>query len=110
VFNFWQSWSAPCLKELGRLQRLHERAGARAPVIVAFHGGKDRAALDAIRKRHELRFSLVQDTDQRVARLYGVSCWPTTIVIDARGRLGRVQFGLSHEWGEAESASESSAS
>ena len=23
LLNFWQSWSAPCLAELGRLQRLH---------------------------------------------------------------------------------------
>jgi peroxiredoxin len=83
------------------LQQLHQRAGARAPLIVAFHGGKERNILDAIRKQHELPFTLVQDTDQRIARMYGVRCWPTTISIDADGLVSHVQFGLSPERKEA---------
>ena len=30
LLNFWQSWSAPCLTELGRLQRLHRGRQERA--------------------------------------------------------------------------------
>src|SRR5262249_26461745 len=72
LLNFWQSWSAPCIKELERLERLHKRAGKRAPFIVAFHGGKDRKVIEKIRKQHKLAFQLVHDTDQRIARIYGV--------------------------------------
>lgn len=97
LLNFWQAWSAPCLKELLRLQDLQEKAGARAPFIAAFHGGKDDKALQAMRKRHGLKFSLVQDSDQAIARLYGVKCWPTTISINPDGSLGRVQFGVEHD-------------
>jgi peroxiredoxin len=97
VFNFWQSWSAPCIEELRRLRRFQARAGGRAPLIVAFHGGKERGALDAVRARHDLPFALVEDTDQRVASMYGVRCWPTTISIDTHGRVTHVQFGLSPE-------------
>jgi peroxiredoxin len=101
LFNFWQSWSAPCIKELRRLQELHARAGERAPLIVAFHGGKDGSVLDRIRKQHKLQFPLVQDADQRIARMYGVHCWPTTISINASGRVGHAQFGLSPAHKEA---------
>jgi peroxiredoxin len=109
LLNFWQSWSAPCLKELRRLQGLHEQREG-APFIVAFHGGKDAKALDAIRKQLGLSFALVQDTDQEVARRYGVRCWPTTIRISADGRVEHIQSGVSHEhrpppgYGKAESA------
>jgi peroxiredoxin len=96
LLNFWQSWSAPCLKELRRLQGLHEQREG-APFIVAFHGGKDTKALDAIRKQLGLSFALVQDTDQEVARRYGVRCWPTTIRISADGRVEHIQSGISHE-------------
>jgi len=96
VLSFWQSWSAPCLKELRRLQGLHEQR-SEAPYIVAFHGGKDGKALDAIRKQLGLSFPLVQDVDQRIARTYGVRCWPTTIRINADGRVEHAQFGISHE-------------
>jgi peroxiredoxin len=96
LLNFWQSWSAPCLAELSRLQRLHQ-ASTEKPFIVAFHGGKDSKRLDEIRKRLGLSFPLVQDSQQRLARRYGVRCWPTTILVDADGRVQHIQTGIEHE-------------
>jgi peroxiredoxin len=94
--NFWQSWSAPCLTELERLQRLHADGG-QAPSIVAFHGGTDAKAVDDVRKRLGLSFPVVQDPQQQIARRYGVRCWPTTIKIDADGRVEHIQFGTAHQ-------------
>ena len=96
ILNFWQSWSAPCLSELSRLQRLYE-AGKETPFIVAFHGGNSRDAIAEIQRRLGLTFALVQDSQQRIARQYGVQCWPTTIRVGADGRAQHVQFGTGHE-------------
>jgi peroxiredoxin len=96
LLNFWQSWSAPCLAELARLQRLHEGRG-KAPFIVAFHGGNNRDALKEIRKRLGLTFPLVQDSQQRIAQQFGVRCWPTTVLVGADGRTEQIQFGVAHE-------------
>jgi peroxiredoxin len=96
LLNFWQSWSAPCLTELGRLQRLHAAQG-ETPFTVAFHGGRNGNALDEIRRRLGLSFALVQDSQQRIARQYGVRCWPTTILVGADGRTRHIQFGVAHE-------------
>lgn len=97
LLNFWQSWSAPCLKELQRLEQMQKSAGDDAPTIIAFHGGKDAKALETVRKKFDLTFQLVQDTDQRIARLHGVRCWPTTISVDGAGRLSAAQFGMAHD-------------
>ena len=97
LLNFWQSWSTPCIKELRRLQLLHEAGGERAPVIVAVNGGEAREAIAEVRRQHKLTFALVPDAEQRIARLYGVACWPTTVAINEEGIVNRVQFGLSHE-------------
>jgi peroxiredoxin len=96
LLNFWQPWSAPSIKELGRLEQLHKEAGGRAPFIVAFNGGKERKTLGEIRKQHGLSFVLSHDSDQRVARAYGVRCWPTTVSINADGLVDHVQFGITH--------------
>jgi peroxiredoxin len=96
LLNFWQSWSAPCIKELGRLERLQKEAGAKAPFIVAFHGGKERKTLAEIRKQHGFSFALAHDAEQRIARIYGVRCWPTTISVNADGLVDHVQFGIAH--------------
>ena len=97
LLNFCQAWSAPCLRELERLQGLHKQAGESGPFIVAFFGGKDAKALDEIRKRHGLSFPLVLDAGQAIARKYGVRCWPTTVSINADGCVGHVQFGIMHD-------------
>ena len=94
LLNFWQAWSTPCLTELLRLRDLQKAAGAQAPFIAAFHGGRDGSGLGDLARRHGLGFSLVPDPEQAFARRYGVTCWPTTISIGADGFMGRVQFGL----------------
>jgi len=95
LLNFWQSWSAPCLKELRRLQALQEHRRAETPVVVALHGGKSGTALDEVRRQLGLSFTLVQDPEHQVARRYGVRCWPTTILIDADGQVEHVQLGVA---------------
>jgi peroxiredoxin len=98
LLNFWQSWSAPCLTELARLQRLHQSGeGKDAPFIVAIHGGNNSKAVDEIRDRLGLSFLMVQDAKHRIAGRYGVRCWPTTIMINAEGRVEHVQSGVAHE-------------
>jgi len=98
ILNFFQSWSAPCIRELQRLQALQEKGPkGGGPYVVAFHGGNDEKALADLRKRHGLTFSLVQDRDQAIARQYGISCWPTTIAINPDGSIGRMQLGAVGE-------------
>ena len=98
LLNFWQSWSAPCLAELSRLQQLYT-VEKGAPFIVAVHGGSDAKALEEVRKRLGLTFALVQDSQQQIATRYGVRCWPTTIAIAPDGRTESIQFGAAHDHG-----------
>ena len=98
ILNFFQSWSAPCIRELQRLQALQEkRPKGGGPYVVALHGGNDEKALADLRKRHGLTFPLVQDRDQVIARQYGITCWPTTIAINPDGSIGRMQLGAVRE-------------
>jgi peroxiredoxin len=98
ILNFFQSWSAPCIRELRRLQALQEkRPKGGEPYVVAFHGGNDEKAVANLRKRHGLNFALIQDRDQAIARQYGITCWPTTIAINPDGSIGRMQLGTVRE-------------
>jgi hypothetical protein len=51
--------------------------------------------LDAARQQHNLRLTLIEDPGQRIVRLYGVTCWPTSVAINPEGIVRRVQFGLT---------------
>jgi thiol-disulfide isomerase/thioredoxin len=97
LLNFWQSWSAPCIQELRRLQALHEKGGEGAPVIVAVNGGEKAEVLSEVRRKYNLAFALVHDPERKVAREFGIECWPTTVSINAEGRAEGVQFGILRE-------------
>jgi peroxiredoxin len=105
VLHFLRLPSAACVEELRRLQTQYGRADKDSPVIVALYGGaKD--SLDRIRKELGLPFPLVYDVQQRVARLYGVRCWPTTVTIDRAGHVERIQFGVTHDHGDDQAGPE----
>lgn len=95
LLNFWQPWSAPCLQELQRLQRVFD-AGKGSTLVVAFHGGQDPSHMEEVRKRLELRFPVVHDAQQRAGRKYGIRCWPTTVTISAEGLIEDVDYGIAH--------------
>ncbi len=102
LLNFWQSWSAPCIRELTRLEALHEKGGEGTPVILAVNGGEKPEVLSGVRRKHNLGFTLVPDPERTIARQFGVECWPTTVSIDAEGRVEGVQYGIlpEHPTGE----------
>jgi peroxiredoxin len=97
---FWQSWSAPCRKELQRYQRLHgEGSGTReAPVIVGLHGGPDAEAIHTVSKELGISFILAHDAEHRIARSLGVRCWPTSVRLGRDGALREATFGLSPDF------------
>jgi peroxiredoxin len=91
---FWQSWSAPCMRELRRLREL--TAQRPGPLVLAINGGESRDVLADVRTRHGLNVPLINDPDQAIATRYGVRAWPTTVWINEEGIVDRVQFGLGH--------------
>ena len=94
ILIFWQSWSAPCVEELRRLEELSR--GKNAPVVLAVNGGEDPRVLAEVRAQHGLTFPLIADPDQEIAMRYGVQCWPTTVSINREGIISRIQFGTAH--------------
>jgi peroxiredoxin len=89
---FWKSWSEPCLRELDRLELLHRRARGEL-CIVAVNDGEEPERVQEARRARGLTYLLVADPERAIARRYGVSCWPTSVTIDARGRVEGVLQG-----------------
>jgi peroxiredoxin len=108
LLTFWQSWSAPCLEELRRLEELQR--GENAPVVLAVNGGEDARVLAEVRAQHGLTFPLVADPDQEIATRYGVQCWPTTVSINREGIVSRIQIGTAREHRPPRNRTEAAAS
>jgi peroxiredoxin len=90
---FWKTWSAPCLAELRRLQRMQDQSRTQGPVILAIVDGEEEMRIEEIARELNLRFSVVPDPKSQLATRFGVTCWPTSVSIDERGRVQRAHFG-----------------
>ena len=98
VLNFWATWCMPCRVEAPSFDAF-ARAHPEIPVLgIAADGTPDelRAAAD------ELGISYrILRADRATLRAYGVDVYPTTVIVDRRGRVTVSHAGLMlrpHLW------------
>ena len=97
ILCFWTSWSEPSLAELRRLQRLYYEQAQGGPRLLAINDGEDPDVARRAFGQNDLKLQLVPDPERRIARLYGVNCWPTTVSISERRLVQQIRFGRTPE-------------
>ena len=107
VIDFWATWCQPCRAALPRLQALSERLDelelpVRVLTVNTSERAPDREALRALVQAActELGLGLpvLMDIEGTVAREWGVSALPTTIVVDQEGRVAFVHQGAGADF------------
>ncbi|NBW25925.1 MAG: TlpA family protein disulfide reductase [Betaproteobacteria bacterium] len=87
LLNFWASWCEPCRAEMPALQRLSERyvqAGLRVWAV------NYREPADTVRRfvtTTGMTLPVLLDADGSVAKSLGIGIFPTTVILDRRGRI-----------------------
>lgn len=93
IIDFWASWCAPCRSSMPRLKELHTAYQNQGVVMIGV--SLDRTEADAANYLKDNGYDDViglwesVSASQKVARLYGVSGIPHTLVLD---RYGIVRF------------------
>ena len=86
VVNFWASWCVPCRKEMPALQAVAQRLEGRVRFVgINDQDGSTPAA--EFEARAGATYPSGYDPDGAVAREFGVFGLPTTVLVDARGRI-----------------------
>lgn len=86
VVNFWASWCAPCKKEAPLLQQANERWRDRGVVFVGIDGGDLSSDARAFLAKHDVDYLNLSDHPEESVGHWGVTGFPETFFIDARGR------------------------
>ena len=93
VLVFWKSSSKASLEALQYLQEIFGQDATQGPVVLAINDGEAPEAAKEVAAENRLSAILVTDPDREISLAYGVSIWPTTISVDARGLVGEIHFG-----------------
>ena len=93
LVNFWATWCIPCVQEMAALDRLQSAVGGQGATVLAI--SQDRDGVEAVRPFYDkLRLTslgIYLDPKGTVARAFGVTGLPITLVIDRQGReVGRL--------------------
>ncbi len=105
LLEFWASWCVPCRKGfpfLDGLQARHEPAGFK---VVAVTLEEDDESVRKFAEDHPGRFVVGRDPSGSAGELYEVAAMPTSILLDAQGRiLARFEGGTESVHKEIEQA------
>ena len=96
LVNFWATWCSPCAQEMPLLERLYEKYKTQGLEILAISVDEQVAhyKVPEFVKDHSLTFPVLYDNG--VQSLYGVTSFPTSLLIDREG-LVRLRFGIAEE-------------
>jgi thiol-disulfide isomerase/thioredoxin len=96
VVNFWASWCAPCREEMKAFEAEHERLAGHV-TFVGVDTNDDRNDARAFVAQVGVTYALAFDPEGAVAPRYNAIGLPTTIFIDARGRMLERRLGATSQ-------------
>jgi cytochrome c biogenesis protein CcmG/thiol:disulfide interchange protein DsbE len=92
LINFWASWCEPCRQEAPQLERLRRSLHNSAGMVgVDYTDQADNAR--AFIERYGWTFPVLGDPDGIYGARFGFSGLPTTVVLDAEGRIAETLRG-----------------
>ena len=86
VLNFWATWCPPCKEELPSLQTLHELGGGD-PVVLGINVREKASHVRRYLGSTGLSFPVVMDPQAELAKRFGVTAFPTTLLIAPDGQV-----------------------
>jgi thiol-disulfide isomerase/thioredoxin len=92
VVNFFNPFCGPCRKEQPELEASSRRLRGDDAVMVGVHylGGdwpKSESAAERYLREMQVTYPVLEDPSSVMARAFGIPGIPSTVIVDARGRL-----------------------
>jgi peroxiredoxin len=96
LVTFWRADSGQSRDELEILKSLHETFGSQGLMVVAVNGHEPPQAVTSIARGLNLEFACLSDPERKTSTAYGVTLFPSTVLINAAGQVV-ARFGAMEE-------------
>lgn len=105
LVNFWAVWCPPCRKEMPSMARLMSKLSDKPFAILGVNEGESPEEIQAFLKQVPVNFQILLDSDGEHLKPWQVFAFPTSYVVDRKGRIRLGLFG-SIEWDSPEALAE----
>lgn len=98
VLDFWGSWCGWCIKGMPKMKEYYAKYKGKLEILGIDCNDTEQKWRDAV-KKHELPWLHVRNEgNPDVTVLYGISGFPTKIVVDVEGKISKVVVGESEDF------------
>lgn len=97
LIDFWASWCPPCKAAFPALNELHDKYAAKGLTILGVGVDEKRADMESFLKKNAARFTVLRDAAQKLVSFTKVETMPTSILIDAAGKVRFIHQGFHGE-------------
>lgn len=104
VVDFWATWCPPCVAGLPHLDALQAKHKEGDFVVLAVNQQEDKPTVRKFMEAKKLTLQVLFDAQGDIAKKYGVTGIPQTVVIGKDGKVIKVTVGFSEELGQATEA------
>lgn len=101
LVNFWAVWCPPCRKEMPSMSRLADKLAGKPFTILGVNVGETPEEIRAFLKLVPVNFPIAPDSEGQNLKSWSVFAFPTSYVVDKKGRMRLGLFG-SIEWDNPE--------
>lgn len=92
--DFWASWCGPCAASFPAMDRIYKKYKDRGLVVVGVSVDETTAAMNKFLAKHPVSFPIVRDASQKLVALANIETMPSSVLIDASGRIVALHSGF----------------
>ena len=87
LMDFWASWCGPCAQSFPSLEAIHREFRDRGVIVLGVNVDEERELMDRFLEKHAVTFPVVRDASQKLVAEVNAEAMPTSLLIDASGRI-----------------------
>ena len=95
VMDFWATWCPPCHESVPELKALTKKYPTEKLVLISVSADKDENAWKGFVAKKKMDWAQYRDPEGRILEPFGISSFPTYLVMDGDGVIKERMTGLN---------------
>jgi thiol-disulfide isomerase/thioredoxin/outer membrane lipoprotein-sorting protein len=95
LLDFWASWCGPCIRSMPTLEKIHSDYREQGLVVLGIDVGEKRETVEKFLTTKPVPYPVIMGDEAGIPAAYGITVYPTFVMIGADGKVVATQFGFS---------------